>query len=502
MNLILLLLLGIATYFIVKRSVAGITTTPIWLLWLVMMAPPFVWTGWILAYGRNRPMPAFMLIGVFFASLILYTFLIQQGRVEPKAKANDTANNAKTPETAKSADAATEKVRPINKEEEAQLRDCFPWSVYYLQDLEYHPQAVICRGHLRTKSEEAYRTIRSNIEAKFGDRFLVVFQDSFNGQPFFALVANPQAHPDVKRQNSNLDRPSLALALLLITVFTTTVIGTEIADIPLKTLQSNPGLLIQGLPYSLALMTILGVHEMGHYLMAKRYKIRTTLPYFIPIPFFLGTFGAFIQMRSPVPNRKALFDVGIAGPLAGFIVTLPLLIWGLANSSIVPLPERIGILQFNALTPNFSILLATLSKLALSSQLTANTAINLHPVAVAGYIGLIVTALNLMPVGQLDGGHIVHAMFGQRKAITIGQLARFLLLFVSLMPVIFQVTLIPRDFLLWAFFLFLMPLYDEPALNDVTELDNQRDVWGLLSLALLLLIILPAPRFLMQLLNL
>ncbi|MFB2875514.1 site-2 protease family protein [Floridanema aerugineum] len=502
MILILLVLLGIATYFIVKRSVAGITTTPIWLLWLVMMAPPFVWTGWILAYGRNRPMPAFLLIGVFFASLILYTYLIQKGRIQPQAKANETTNNSKTPETAKPADAEAAKVRPINKEEEAQLRDCFPWSVYYLQDLEYHPQAVICRGHLRTKSEEAYRTIRSNIEAKFGDRFFVIFQDSFTEHPFFALVPNPQAHPDVKRSNANLHRPGLALALLLITLFTTTVIGTEIAGVTVKALQSDPSLLIKGLPYSLALMTILGVHEMGHYLMAKRYKIRTTLPYFIPIPFFLGTFGAFIQMRSPVPNRKALFDVGIAGPLAGFIVTLPLLIWGLANSSVVPLPERTGILQFDALIPNFSILLAILSKLAIGSELTSKSAINLHPVAVAGYIGLIITALNLMPVGQLDGGHIVHAMFGQRKAAAIGQLARLLLLFVSLMPILFQVTLIPRDFLLWALFLFLMPVFDEPALNDVTELDNKRDLFGLLSLALLLLIILPAPRFLMQLLNL
>lgn len=502
MILILLVLLGIATYFIVKRSVTGITTTPIWLLWLVMMAPPFVWTGWILAYGRNRPMPPFLLIGVFFASLIFYTFLIQQGRVQPQGKANETTNNSKTPETPNSADAEATKVRPINKEEEAQLRDCFPWSVYYLQNLEYHPQAVICRGHLRTKSDEAYRKIRSNIEARFGDRFLVVFQDSFTDQPFFALVPNPQSHPDAKRINANLHRPGLALALLFITLFTTTVIGTEIAGITLKALQSDPSLLIKGLPYSLALMTILGIHETGHYLMAKRYKILSTLPYFIPIPFFLGTFGAFIQMRSPVPNRKALFDVGIAGPLAGFIVTLPLLFWGLANSSVVPLPEKTGILQFDALTPNFSILLLALSKLALGSALTAKTAINLHPVAVAGYIGLIVTALNLMPVGQLDGGHIVHAMFGQRKAAGIGQLARLLLLFVSLMPILFQVTLIPRDFLLWALFLFLMPVYDEPALNDVTELDNKRDLFGLLSLVLLLLIILPAPQFLMQLLNL
>jgi len=500
MNLLLLLLLGIATYFIVKRSVAGITKTPIWILWLAMMAPPFTWTGWVLVYGRSRPMPASLLFGVFLASLFLYTFLIQQGRVSPQPETGETSENSAAPEGAKSEEAA--KVRPITKEEEAMLRDCFPWTVYYLQNLEFYPQAVICRGNLRAKSQEAYETIQKNIQAKFGDRFLILFQEGFNGQPFFALVPNTQAHPDASRITQRLNRPSLAITLLLITLFTTTVIGTEIAGVAPKALQSDPSLLLQGLPYALSLMAILGIHEMGHYLMARFYKIRATLPYFIPVPFFLGTFGAFIQMRSPVPNRKALFDVAIAGPLAGFIITLPLLIWGLANSTVVTLPSKSSLLQFNALNPHFSILLATLGKLTLGSALTANTAINLHPVAIAGYIGLIVTALNLMPVGQLDGGHIIHAMFGQKTAAVIGQISRLLLLVISLMPVIAKISLIPRDFLLWAFFLFLMPVYDEPALNDVTELNDQRDLWGLVSLVLLLLIILPAPKFLSQLLNL
>jgi membrane-associated protease RseP (regulator of RpoE activity) len=278
--------------------------------------------------------------------------------------------------------------------------------------------------------------------------------------------------------------------LILTTLFTTTGIGAYIAGVSEEALRADPRLFFQGLPYGLSLMVILGIHELGHYLMARRYRIRATLPYFIPIPFFLGTFGAFIQLRSPVPNRRALFDVGIAGPLAGLVMTLPLLLWGLVHSEVVPMPEDASLLSFEAVDPQASIALLLLSKLALGSQLTLESAVNLHPVAVAGCLGLVVTALNLMPVGQLDGGHIVHAMYGQRTGAIIGQVARFLVL---------GLVLIHPELLIWAILLFFIPAVDEPALNDVSELDNRRDVWGLVSLTLLILIVLPAPNLLLML---
>jgi membrane-associated protease RseP (regulator of RpoE activity) len=491
MNLFLLLLLGFATYLIVQRSVASITKTPVWILWLVMMAPAFIWSGWIWIYGEDQQMPPALLLSPFVICPILYWWLIQLGRRDSKpeeVKASQSSNSPQleNPETPNST------VRPLTPEEEATLRHCFPWGIYYLQNLEYRPQAVICRGSLRGDPEVAYKTIRENVEAKFGDRFLIVFQDGLNGKPFFALVPNPQAHADAKRNNESLTRPGLALGLLAVTLFTTTIIGAEIAGVTEETVRTNPAALLQGLPYALALMTILGIHELGHYLTARFYKIRTTLPYFIPVPFFLGTFGAFIQMRSPVQNRKALFDVAIAGPLAGFVVTLPFLIWGLAHSLVVPLSSKSGMLYFDSFNPRFSLLMTLLSKVVLGNALTSSVAIDLHPVAVAGYLGVIVTALNLMPVGQLDGGHIIHAMFGQQPAIAIGQIARFLLL---------GMALIQPGFLLWAILLFLMPIHDEPALNDVTELDNRRDLWGLLAIGLLIAIVLPVPRFVTQLLN-
>ncbi|MEM6717100.1 MAG: site-2 protease family protein, partial [Cyanobacteria bacterium P01_C01_bin.147] len=316
-------------------------------------------------------------------------------------------------------------------------------------------------------------------------RFLVVFQEGLNGKPFFALVPNPERQKaNQSARSEKLARPGLALALFVATLFTTTAIGAFIAGVSEESWQADPTLFWQGLPYALSLMLILGVHEFGHYVAAQRYKMKATLPYFIPIPFFLGTFGAFIQLRSPVPNRRALFDVGIAGPLAGLVVALPLLIWGLAHSDIVSMPENASLLNFEALDPGASIALALLSKLALGSQLGLDNAIHLHPVAVSGCLGLVVTALNLMPVGQLDGGHIVHAMYGQRNGAIIGQVCRFLVL---------GLTFVHSELFIWAILLFFIPAIDEPTLNDVSELDDKRDLWGLIALTLLVLIVLPTP---------
>jgi membrane-associated protease RseP (regulator of RpoE activity) len=486
-----LLLLGLFTYLIVQRSVTSITRTPVWLLWLVMMMPALIWTAWILVNGENTPMPPLLVIGPFVGCPLLYWLLIQWGR---PAQPNPAATPTEKTDLAIAAADKRPTLRPIDKEEEATLQTCFPWTVYYLQNVEYRPQALICRGQLRTSPEVAYQTIRENIEAQFGSRFLVVFQEGLNGKPFFALVPNPQAQAS-KQEIDSFNRPGLAIALLFATLFTTTLAGVVITGTPEERLQPDLALLASGLPYGLALMAILGVHELAHYITARRYQIRATFPYFIPVPpaafFPFGTFGAFIQMRSPVPNRKALFDVGLAGPIAGFIVTLPLLLWGLAHSSPTALTEESGLLNFASFSPANSLLLTLLSKLALGNQFTAESALQLHPVAVAGCLGLVVTALNLMPVGQLDGGHVVHAMFGQRVGAVIGQVSRLLVLALS-----FKV----QEYLLWAILLFFVPVVDEPALNDVSDLDNKRDLWGLLALSLLVLIILPAPQAVTQVL--
>lgn len=495
--IILFLLLSTISYMVIKRNIGKITTTPVWLLWLALMSPPLIWAGWYLINPSQNSMPPMLILIPLFLSPILYIWLIEIGKIPPKESDNQSPSpieKSEKPLNESSNQKDENKVpHPINAQEEKALRDCFPWGVYYLQKIDYLPQAILCMGKLMTAPEKAYPTVKSNLEKVFQDRFLIIFQETLQGQPFFALVPNPYSDSaKVKQPQEKLTRPAMALALLLLTILTTTIIGAEISGVQVSELESHPELILQGLPYSLCLIAILGVHELSHYLFAVYYQIRTTLPYFIPIPFFLGTFGAFISIKSPMPNRKAVFDVAIAGPIGGFLVTIPVLIWGLLYSDIVPMPQKMNMLNFEALDPRFSLLFAVISKIALGSKLVADQAIALHPVAVAGYIGLIITALNLMPVGQLDGGHMVHAMFGQGKALIIGQITRILVIMLAV---------VRGEFLLWAIILIFMPVTDQPALNDVTELDNGRDFLGLLALVLLIVILLPLPPTVAQWLN-
>ncbi len=508
MSLVLLaLFLGLVTYLVISRSFTNMTTTPVWMLWLV--TPLLVLTLWVLING-SAPPPPILLYGLLILCPLLYAVMILVGTSSQKEK--QAAASSQTP-----ADKPQTKTKPITRDEETILQRCFPWSVYYLQDIEYRPQAMICKGKLKTSPGKAYKAVQKNVESSFGDRFLVLLQEGLNGTPFFALVPNPQskippkslsdAPLDVAQNEAakklhaarlsrlnekSLTRPGLAIALAIATLITTTFAGiTFIGGVnDPQALEADPTLLNQGFAYGSSLMAILAVHESGHYLATRYHKLKATLPYFIPVPFLLGTFGAFIQMRSPMPNRRALFDVGITGPLSGLFISLPFLFWGLDHSTVVPTGEESQLFTFETLDPSRSILLLVISKLALGAALQPDSAIQLHPFAISGCLGLIVTALNLMPVGQLDGGHIVHAMYGQRTAAVVSQVARLSMLVLSFRY---------REFFWWAVLLLFVPPA-EPALNDVSELNGPRDFLGLASLALLIIIILPAPEALERLL--
>ncbi|MCY3985903.1 MAG: site-2 protease family protein [Candidatus Dadabacteria bacterium] len=194
----------------------------------------------------------------------------------------------------------------------------------------------------------------------------------------------------------------IALALLLITATTTFISGYMISG-------THAG----GILFSLSLIAILGGHEMGHYLYGRKYGVSITLPWFIPAPPFLspiGTFGAFIRIKSQIRSRKELFDIGVAGPIAGIVVALPVLFVGLLFSDVVALDsERISEMQ-TAMSLGNSIVFSFFSKMALG-PIAEGYEIILHPLAFAGWIGLFVTVLNLMPAGQLDGGHIIYSVF-------------------------------------------------------------------------------------------
>ena len=232
--------------------------------------------------------------------------------------------------------------------------------------------------------------------------------------------------------------------------------------------------LLGGILFSGSMLAILGAHELGHYFMARRHRVDVTLPYFIPFPISLiGTLGAFIRMKSPVHNRRSLFDVAVAGPLAGLIVALPVMIVGLALSHPA----------FPSAAPTRSLLLSGLIQLLYPDG--ANVGIVMHPIAWAGFIGFLITGLNLLPAGQLDGGHITYSIFGRYSRYIAGLTVAVMLG----MAVFFR----QANWYIWvAFILFTGLAHPEP-LDDVTPLDPRRRTLGLATLALLFVLMSPRP---------
>jgi Zn-dependent protease len=249
----------------------------------------------------------------------------------------------------------------------------------------------------------------------------------------------------------------------------------------------TPALWMIGVPYALTLLTILGVHEMGHYVMAKRHKAEVTLPYFIPMPIGLGTMGAVIRLKSPIKNRKQLFDIGVAGPLAGLAVAVPLLIIGLASSPV----EFVGRPIPGGQEGN-SILYLVL-KLITKGQILPGGGydVMLNAIAFPAWFGLIVTMINLLPIGQLDGGHITFSLFG-REQWKIAVVAQVLLLLGGL-----YLAFTTREFLnvwiLWAILAQVFGLRHPPPLDDLTPLDQKRRLIGYATIAIFFLILTPLP---------
>src|SRR5215831_7766511 len=285
-------------------------------------------------------------------------------------------------------------------------------------------------------------------------------------------------------------RPWLHWLLFGLTVVTTTWAGASHQGIDLA---QEPGKFAVGLPYSIGLLLILGVHELGHFFMARRHAMDVTPPYFIPVPFGLGTFGAFIQMRSPPENRRALFDVAVAGPLAGLVIAIPALLLGLQFSSISPGDGTLLHGFGRGAMVGSSVLFTLLTKFSFGDAAQYGALVHLSPLAFAGWLGLFVTALNLLPVGQLDGGHITRAMIGSQVGQMISSVAMWSLLLLALF--------VWPGLMLWALIIFLIAGRGSPPLNDLTPLDRGRMVLGYLAILILILILAPMPHSLWDVAN-
>ncbi len=243
----------------------------------------------------------------------------------------------------------------------------------------------------------------------------------------------------------------------------------------------NPADLYKGIPFSFTLLLILGTHEMGHYLVSRRHHLSVTLPYFIPappFPFIVGTFGAFIRIRSPIQDKRALLDVGCAGPLTGVAVSIPVILAGLKLSTVKVIPGGAEGLVLG------EPLLFQILSFAIFGHLSPDHHIILHPVAFAGWIGLLVTALNLLPVGQLDGGHVSYALFPHRHRL-ISLVCLFLLVASGLF--------FWQGWLIWALLLFLLGLRHPPPAYDWVPLDRRRKILGAITILVFALTFTPMP---------
>jgi membrane-associated protease RseP (regulator of RpoE activity) len=268
--------------------------------------------------------------------------------------------------------------------------------------------------------------------------------------------------------------PRINLILFVITIFSTLIAGTLQQGInPIE----YPWHLWKGIPFSFTLLLILGCHEFGHYFMSKKHRVDVTLPYFIPAPSFIGTFGAFIKMKSPIWDRRILLDIGAAGPLAGIIVAVPILIIGLILSEIVPGTAEGGIHL------GTSILFSFLNWIV-HGFMPENTNLILHPIAFSGWIGLLVTCLNLLPVGQLDGGHVAYAILGFRQKIV----ARVVMVVLLVLGITGW-----SGWLIWAGLLFFMGINHPLFTYDHIPLDRRRKTIGWITLIVFVVTFTPVP---------
>lgn len=269
--------------------------------------------------------------------------------------------------------------------------------------------------------------------------------------------------------------PFIHLLLFILTLLSTLSVGAMQTGVDLL---KEPEKIYKGLPFALSLMIILLSHELAHYFTSKKHGVKATLPYFIPAPTIIGTFGAFIKMKSPIATRESLIDIGASGPIAGFIVSVIATAIGLSVSKVVSVP-----LMESGLNLGDSILFSFLSHIILG-VVPANHDILLSPVAFAGWIGFFVTSLNLIPVGQLDGGHIAFALLGEKHIF----LSKFLI-----------AVMVPLGLLLWpgwafwAVVLLILGLKHPPVVYWEAPLDYKRRFIGWLSLVIFIFTFIPVP---------
>lgn len=383
--------------------------------------------------------------------------------------------------------------------------DALVGRIFRIEDFTYgNPERdylVRYRGRLISEdSEAAYDYLAEQLRPY---NITPLFRNE-NGRHVILLIPG---RPQPKSSN-----PWINLAMFVATVLSVMLVGGlyNLTEEPSNWLLELPGIILEGWPFALSLLAILGAHEFGHYLMGRRHGVHVTLPYFIPMPISpFGTMGAVINMKEPAKNRRQLLDIGLAGPLAGLAVAIPVVLIGLSLSNVEPLPTRLPPGMGLQLEGN-SILYLFLKFLVFGQLLPAPASFGdmpawlywlrffftgqpyplggvdvvLHPVAWAGWAGILVTALNLIPVGQFDGGHILYVLVGRKRAL---QMLPFILGAIALLGFFWT------GWWLWLALILLLGRFHAEPLDQITPLDTGRRWLAVFAIIVFLLVFTPVP---------
>lgn len=481
---IVLVALGILGWGYYRAKPFGKLGVLAWLQSVSLMAPWLIFFG-LFAAGvyLNLVSILFLLVG----SAGLYIYLGNQLRASSqdqdlrekleallKSEATPTVSEPKLePKTDKPTEIAQippipeGEVLPIPGQDLQTIKEIFGIDTFFATETISYQDGAIFKGNLRGEPATVQPRLAEKLKARLGERYRLFLVENPENKP--VVIVLPSSNDP---KPATLQQRILSIVLMLATVATSLETAGLVRNFDFF---NNISRSAEVLPFAAGIWAILIAHEVGHQVMAKRYKVRFSLPYFLPA-LQLGSFGAFNRFESLLPTRKALFDIAFAGPAAGSLISLAMLIVGLFLShpgSLFEIPSEF----FKG-----SLLVGTLAKVVLGDALQ-QPLVDVHPLSVLGWLGLVVTALNLMPAGQLDGGRIVQAIYGRKVA---GRTTVVTLIVLSLVALLNPLSLY------WAIvILFLQRNLERPALDDITEPDDARAALGLLALFLMLATLVP-----------
>jgi len=468
---ILLVAFGILGWGFYRARPLGKLGILAWLQSVVLMGP------WLLFFGLFAAGIYINIVGILFlmvASTGLYIYLGRQLRaagqdaiLKQRATQRLAAESSESNSTQPAVAELKAEVPPIPEDDLNAIKGIFGIDTFFATETIAYQDGAIFKGNLRGEPEEVHNRLTASLQARLGDQYRLFLVENTDGRPVvIVLPSRNDPRPML------LSQKVFAGVLLIATIATNLEAGGLLLNFDLF---SNPGRLVEALPIGAGVFAILVAHEIGHWVLAQRHQIRLSWPFFLPAV-QIGSFGAITRFESLLPNRKVLFDIALAGPAAGGIVSLLMLITGLLLShpgSLFQLPNQF----FQG-----SILVGSLARVVLGSALQSSL-VSVHPLVIIGWLGLVITALNLMPAGQLDGGRIVQAIYGRKTAGRATIATLILLALVSLGNTLAMY---------WAIVIFFLQRDQErPSLNEVTEPDDARAALGLLALFLMITTLLP-----------